>query len=376
MFRKLLFSISLVLLAALVGNSWGASLWNDGGPDHLWKTANNWNPNAVPTSSDSVTISLVTGPTIDAGTTANALEIRVGATGGATSIMTMTGGTLTTVNWFMLGTETSTTKGRLDISGGVITLGPSTINGHFWVGFRGTGTVNMTGGTITVTNLFAIARDDGGAGTAVGHVDLHGGTITADEFQMRGTTGTGAGTMDITEGTLILSGDQTGLINGYVSNGWITAYGGEGIVVVDYSLGKTTVTAVGGYETAYNPSPKDDAKGVDPNGVLSWSPAGSAVSHDVYLGTDFNDVNDTIRLDGDADGSGHVDWNDVLIVTSLWLQSPVGSEPYADLNIDGDVNGIDFAIVAYDWKKDADAVFKGNRDTNSYDSCGLDLNTT
>ncbi len=43
---------------------------------------------------------------------------------------------------------------------------------------------------------------------------------------------------------------------------------------------------------AYNPSPDDRATGIDPNVVLSWSPGKDAVSHDVYLGADYNDVND------------------------------------------------------------------------------------
>jgi len=42
---------------------------------------------------------------------------------------------------------------------------------------------------------------------------------------------------------------------------------------------------------AYNPSPADFAEDVDPNVVLSWTPADVAVWHDVYFGTDFDDVN-------------------------------------------------------------------------------------
>jgi subtilisin family serine protease len=42
---------------------------------------------------------------------------------------------------------------------------------------------------------------------------------------------------------------------------------------------------------AVNPNPPDRATGVDPNVVLSWSPGKDALSHDVYLGIDFDDVN-------------------------------------------------------------------------------------
>jgi hypothetical protein len=43
---------------------------------------------------------------------------------------------------------------------------------------------------------------------------------------------------------------------------------------------------------AFAPNPADGAKGADPNTVLSWSPGKDADSHDVYFGTDFDDVND------------------------------------------------------------------------------------
>ena len=57
---------------------------------------------------------------------------------------------------------------------------------------------------------------------------------------------TSAGSLDLTGGTLIVNGDVTSTINGYISSGWITAYGGSGTLHVDYNTstpGKTTVTA-------------------------------------------------------------------------------------------------------------------------------------
>jgi hypothetical protein len=49
------------------------------------------------------------------------------------------------------------------------------------------------------------------------------------------------------------------------------------------------------YPYAYDPSPADGALHEDAWVNLSWSPGGSAVSHDVYLGDRFNDVNDGAR---------------------------------------------------------------------------------
>ncbi|GAI86687.1 unnamed protein product, partial [marine sediment metagenome] len=78
-------------------------------------------------------------------------------------------------------------------------------------------------------------------------------------------------------------------------------------------------------ETAWSPEPADNAPIVHPDANLSWSPGYYAVSHDVYFGTDYNDVNDA---------------NNLL---------PVGS-----------------------------SVYKGQQvyDNNSYDPCGLELVTT
>ena len=46
-------------------------------------------------------------------------------------------------------------------------------------------------------------------------------------------------------------------------------------------------------KTAYNPDPADGAEFVDPNNVtLSWTPGYGAVLHTVYLGVDFDKVND------------------------------------------------------------------------------------
>ena len=45
---------------------------------------------------------------------------------------------------------------------------------------------------------------------------------------------------------------------------------------------------------AFNPSPKNGAEYVDPNVLLSWLPGFSVEVHDIYMGTDFNDVNNAV----------------------------------------------------------------------------------
>jgi hypothetical protein len=48
---------------------------------------------------------------------------------------------------------------------------------------------------------------------------------------------------------------------------------------------------------AWKPNPADDATDVQSNAILSWTPGVYAKQHDVYLGTDFNDVNEANSSD-------------------------------------------------------------------------------
>jgi len=96
-------------------------------------------------------------------------------------------------------------------------------------------------------------------------------------------------TMDITGGTLIVNGDVTSAINGYITSGWLTGYGGSVTLAADYNItnpGKTTVTAQSSSEKASYPSPSNGATSVSINTDLSWTAGIDAVSHDVYFGTD------------------------------------------------------------------------------------------
>jgi hypothetical protein len=55
--------------------------------------------------------------------------------------------------------------------------------------------------------------------------------------------------------------------------------------------------------TAYNPDPEDGAKGVPISPVLRWGAGFDAVSHDVYFGTNWHDVNDGDTLSNEYKGN-------------------------------------------------------------------------
>jgi len=171
----------------------------------------------------------------------------------------------------------------------------------------------------------------------------------------------------------------------------------EGIIDIDDILLVRGVTASG-------PSPGDADENIEPDAVLEWSAGYGAVSHDVYFGTSLSDVtnannswsvgtsvykgNQAIdvnnynpagglaseqkyywRIDevdasathtgevwsftvkqyiaGDFGGDYSVDFNDVNLMASQWLESGDGLE--ADGNFDGKVDFGDHAVLAGNW---------------------------
>jgi hypothetical protein len=225
MYKKCVCLISLVFLLGMVGNVSAAVTYNQySGPTNGdWNTAANWALGHVPTTAEKAGFKTVGGPLVAASTPACGEWTLGGTAGGIITINT--GGTVSTV----------TSGGGT----GRVVLGQAAGEN---------GTLTMNGGTAT----FAGILDLGYAGT--GLINLYGGTINAADFAMRSTGG--VGTMDITAGTLIITGDKVSLINGYVTSGWITAYDGSGTVNVSYdtpNAGKTTVTATsgGGSGTVY-----------------------------------------------------------------------------------------------------------------------------
>ncbi len=263
--------------------------WYDTTEDHNWFTAVNWDPSGPPTLNDQAIINFLPGPTI-ASEGAVAYVVYVGY-GGSTGALTVDGGTLMTSPWGIAVGEGAGTVGTFNMNSGTVTTT------DFMLGYGGTGTLNMTGGTIIAEGtgdwdgLFV-----GGGGTGIGHLHLDGGTITTTYLQYARQGG--SGTIDITAGTLIIDGDVTAAIEGYIDDGWITAYGGAGQLLLDFdttNTGKTTLTATFG--PAINPNPKDGATDVCPEVVLSWTPGPYADKHDVYFGTDETKVTDANSLD-------------------------------------------------------------------------------
>lgn len=132
----------------------------------------------------------------------------------------------------------TTGDGTLHNSGD-IAAGYAGLDREVIVGAYGNGTLNMNGGSIKATYFKAPSYHATNANAphqTTAHVQLDGGTITAWDWALLSGNGEKNGTMDITSGVLQgTRGDMATRAQTYIDNGWLTAYGGTGIVDIDTS---------------------------------------------------------------------------------------------------------------------------------------------
>jgi hypothetical protein len=341
--------ISILLVVVLAGAAAAATyVWDNGGEGILWNVAENWDPDGVPGSGDTARINLSDLPDanslIDDTVAAECETVYVDSN----SVLNMTGGTLTTGGHIRVG-ELSDSNAVFVMSGGTAT----SLNGRLWVGMngkgtfimeggelniyekieigknasgngtvymydgtmnfegsstdleiatRGTGTFYMYGGVVNVQDNIKLAQGDAARTTGVARLYLYGGTINAGNLRNPDDI-FGDPLMDITEGVLVLPGDYTSTVNVYINRGWIIGYGGLGVIDMTHTTepNQTTVTArMLDPELAWDPNPRNlDMLERTPDGpALGWTPGLYAVSHDVYFGADFNDVNDANNIPG------------------------------------------------------------------------------
>ncbi|MHC4499169.1 MAG: hypothetical protein ACYS21_08680 [Planctomycetota bacterium] len=310
MCKKLNYLISFVVVAGLAGNVLAANYkdWDDGDPaNHLWSSPVNWGPDGLPTmigdSGNRTRIESGSGrgnyPTLDAtiftvdpnGAFADRLYVGHKQGDGSTAKLWVTDGAKLTIG-------DDLNIGYDDNSHGICYVsGPDTVI-EIWdgmkVGRRGDGTLMMNGGTINVSGTIEIPSSTGTASLNIGHLQLNGGTISCVQLTMRplnsGVIGTG--TLDVRAGTLIINSDAVSTVQGFIDNGWITAYDGYGTLQLDYDVtnsGKTTLKAL----HILNPNPADGSTVSAGLNQLQWTlpepnVPGGVVTCDVYFGTDSN----------------------------------------------------------------------------------------
>ena len=211
-------------------------VWDGGGSNDLWTTAGNWNFNAVPTSSDNAQInngSALIDNTVHA-TVLNTDLLRVPTGGADTPVLTMTGGSLINLGLtenrypMMIGSKGDASAGDIgtfNFSGGSI-VSP----GFLISNSAGTeGIVNMTGGSIDARKaepLLSQFWEDFAVGDAgTGTLNMSAGSIQANNLMVPGRPGPGVGFLNMTGGTIEADNQVNVKINSFIQldGGTITA---------------------------------------------------------------------------------------------------------------------------------------------------------
>ena len=224
--------------------------------------------------------------------TSSATVFQVGSLAGSTGSMTMNGGILDTAGHVYIGTLSSNANFMQLNNDANVTAGSElriALDGATSVGRL---TIAGSAAQMKVAGAIGVGY---ASGTGSAKIELQAGTLTG----LSTLTINSDGTINITGGTLILPIAQLSVVNGYIDAGRI--YTGSGVadkraLKVATNTTQVIVTADSSQlKLAYNPVPANGsmvAPCADANIVFSWSPGNGAVSHDVYLGTTFNDVND------------------------------------------------------------------------------------
>ena len=161
---------------------------------------------------------------------------------GARGTYTLSGtGALNVANEVVVGRESGT--GLLNVNGGTIT---TTGNGNMYIGRRnGTGTLNQTAGVISVIKEFGVGtRDDNKIGT--GTYNLSGGSLSAANNIFIGKEQGSSGTLNMTGGTMSTSDKLQ--IGHNQATGVLTQSGGTVNVQHEVYIGnENSASSVGAY---------------------------------------------------------------------------------------------------------------------------------
>ena len=263
--------MAFVLLLALSGNCFAAQIhWHGGAEDRDFSNPDNWRDGVVPGPGDL------------------AFQWPPGQGQGATTEGPIIDETVTVqtvgIGWKWANAKEDTPTVIWEIVSG----GELNVTGAVWMGRQNAwGQLDIGGGKMTVNGALNI----GTGGNSIGKINLGGPDVGM--LEVTGTLSFGGGgsdNIDIRSGTLILPGDMVSTVQGYIDNGLITAWGGNGTFQLDYGVthqDKTTLTST----HHLNPNPAQGSI-VSPGAIeLSWAlpdpcVPGQPVPVDVYFTDD------------------------------------------------------------------------------------------
>jgi len=299
--RQLVLIFAIIVFSMLNANVLAAIYWDDGDPSsHYWHDGLNWNTNYVPSSGDAV-IRCYTGVEpavfdIGDGSSRSIGFVPVGYGAYSGELFIESGQLICTIGMDLNKYASSSANSVIHMNGGHLLVNGAVYVGYLNIGRAGTATFNMKGGTAE-TNQLQIPM---GGTNCYSTFNLDGGVVLVHTLLNMSPGTSGSSRLNITDGKMILDETGTALlrVETYEGQGKIVAYplaAGRGDIVYDYDIrnaGKVTVTAaLTDYDQAWSPDPMDEHPDVERNSLFKWAAGDGAVEHEVYLGIDFNDVN-------------------------------------------------------------------------------------
>jgi hypothetical protein len=213
------------------------TVWDPAGNDAstgLWSDFMNWSDRHIP--GDNKVVFNVSNAQEAVLNVEIAIKQLVLGDGGATmqTLRIANGGTLTTTNgWSGVGWNTPATL--IVETGGVFNFGS-----HAWLGWVGTATVEINGGTINVAGMYGTAFEGNPGGSA--NVHVNSGQLNLAQIHPEKSIPAGS-VLDIKEGVVTIAGDQVAVVNAYIEAKRITAYGGSGQLFVYFDGTVTRIDA-------------------------------------------------------------------------------------------------------------------------------------
>jgi autotransporter-associated beta strand protein len=303
------------LLAAISPSAQAADTWLTTGTQD-WATGSNWSGGVAPTSADVAFINTTDGstyPIITTGAQA-ALEVWVGSFNGNPSRLDITGGSLAITNWFMIAPDASSNATLNQSGDSTVTVAGGNV---FFIGQSGgTGTYNLSD-TASLTS--AKTLNVGANSTSTGNFNLSGtASLTVNNsvnIGGRGQAGDGTPT-----GTFNMSGGT------FTSTSWfsIGESGAGGIGTFNQTGG--TVNAATGAGVITNLGDRDGATGTlnVSAGTFNSTAGGFQVgNHWTGTGSSMGTIN--------VSGTGIVNAG----MSSLGLKLGVNSAAVGTVNLDG-----------------------------------------
>ena len=233
------YAAGILLMTSISG---AAAIRYQGNGD--WMVEANWQGGVMPGTSDQARMNWGDNTVTLAAAAPDILNLQTGVDESGTLVINA-GGSLTSLDWSMIGTAGACT-GTLTVNGG----GVMNINGHLWVaaGAGTTGIVNINGGTVNVGGIIGLGTinaDTASGGTGIVNVN-DGGLLALSNIHSTDYKSIfGSSYIDIAgTGKITLPDDFTSVIDAYVAAGKITGNGIAGNVESVFAGGMTTVTAI------------------------------------------------------------------------------------------------------------------------------------